>query len=225
MIVTIDGPAGSGKTTTAQAVARRLGFRHLDSGAFYRALTFAALRARIAPDHWDSLSMQELAALGVSARPDAEGFRLVVDGEDVTTRLRSAEVNAQVSRMARVPAVRRWLMDRLRGAADAGDLVADGRDMGTVVFPRADVKVYLVADIRKRAQRRLVQQGETNPQPTEVDAEVARLTERDRIDSERMLAPLRRADDAVAIDTTRLSFDEQVDRIASLVNQRRGVQA
>ncbi|MGH7552389.1 MAG: (d)CMP kinase [Longimicrobiales bacterium] len=220
MIVTIDGPAGSGKSTTAQAVARRLGFRHLDSGAFYRALTLAALRAGVSPEIWDSLEMQELAALAVSAKPDAEGFRLLVDGQDVATRLRSPEVNANVSRMARVPAVRRWLMDRLRGAAENCDLVADGRDMGTVVFPHAEVKVFLTADVGERATRRLVQQGEDHPRPAEIDAEVARLAERDRIDSERTVAPLRRAEDAIAIDNTSLTFDEQVEYIVALVRSR-----
>lgn len=219
MVVTIDGPAGSGKSTTAREVARRLGFRHLDSGAFYRALTLAALRAGIPVAQWDSLTLQQLSALGVTAVPSEEGHRLLVHGQDVSGAIRSPEVNAHVSAMARVPAVRQWLLDRLRAAAADGDLVADGRDMGTIVFPTAELKVFLTADLAARAERRLLQQGSTTP-TAEMEAEVRRLAERDRIDSERSAAPLRRPPDATVIDTTSLSFDEQVDRIVGLVRGR-----
>lgn len=219
MIVTIDGPAGSGKSTTAREVARRLGFRHLDSGAFYRALTLAALRAGIPIAQWDSLTLPQLSALAVTAVPSEEGHRLLVHGHDVSGAIRSPEVNASVSAMARVPAVRQWLLDRLRAAASGADLVADGRDMGTIVFPDAEVKVFLTADLTARAARRLLQQGSATP-AADIEAEVRRLAERDRIDSERSAAPLRRPPDATVIDTTALSFDEQVDRIVELVHGR-----
>jgi cytidylate kinase len=123
--------------------------------------------------------------------------------------------------MARVPNVRRWLLEQLRGAARGNDLVTDGRDMGTVVFPAAELKVFLTAQLSTRARRRLQQQGHRAPGDTEIAAEVERLAQRDRIDSERAHAPLRRADDAVDIDTTALGFDEQVTRIVELARERR----
>ena len=159
MIIAIDGPAGSGKSSTARAVAHRLGFRHLDSGAFYRALTFAALRAGLAPERWPDMTAEELDALGVHARATESGYHLYAENEDLTARLRGAEVNENVSAMASVPAVRDWLMGQLRGAARLGSLVADGRDIGTVVFPDAELKVFLTADPAERARRRLLEQG------------------------------------------------------------------
>ena len=220
MIVTIDGPAGSGKSSTARAVARALGFRHLDSGAFYRALTHAALAAGLDFEAWDALSADDLDRLDVSSEPAGEGYRMTVGGRDVSREIRSPDVNHHVSRMARVPAVRAWLLGQQRAARARGSLVADGRDMGTVVFPDADLKVYLVADPRERARRRLREQGTAQPTDAEVGAEADRLLARDRTDSERETAPLRRADDAVEIDTTTLSFDEQVARIVALARER-----
>jgi CMP/dCMP kinase len=220
MIVAIDGPAGSGKSTTARAVARRLGFRHLDSGAFYRALTHAALAAGIPAQHWDALDEPALAALGVRAEPGEEGYHFFAGDEAIDAALRSADVNAHVSLMARVPGVRAWLLGRLRAAAENGDLVADGRDIGTVVFPDAELKIFLVADPAERARRRLREQGVATPTPRELDAEIERLRGRDRIDSERAIAPLRKADDAIEIDTSRLSFEEQVERVAGLARAR-----
>lgn len=221
MIIAIDGPAGSGKSSTARAVARALGIRHLDSGAFYRALTWAALAEGIPPERWQELSADALDALGVAAEPGDGGFRMLVRGNDVSEAIRSPEVNAHVSTMARVPAVREWLLEQLRAAAKEGDLVADGRDIGTVVFPDAELKVFLVADPEVRARRRLVQQGIADPSADEIAAEKARLVERDRIDSEREVAPLRKAEDAVELDTTALDFDEQVRRILALAENAR----
>jgi cytidylate kinase len=220
MIITIDGPAGSGKSSTARAVARALGFRHLDSGAFYRALTYAALERGIPREHWEELSADQLDALEVGTRPVEEGYAMTVRGTDVSDEIRSQRVNAHVSHMARVPAVRTWLLEQLRAARDAGDLVTDGRDMGTVVFPDADLKVFLVCAPETRARRRLAERSEPD-EPGTVAAEVARLVERDRIDSERAVAPLRRAEDAIELDTTGLSFADQVALIAKLARERR----
>jgi CMP/dCMP kinase len=221
MIIAIDGPAGSGKSSTARAVARELGFRHLDSGAFYRALTWSALRTGRHPDEWPRLSQADLDELDVSAEPAAEGFRMRVAGEDVSEAIRSADVNAHVSAMARVPAVRDWLLERLRETGRASHLVADGRDIGTVVFPDAGLKIFLVADPAERARRRLLQMGLPQDEAS-VEAEVKRIEERDRTDSTRDVAPLRAAADAVTLDTTGLGFGEQVARIVELARSRMG---
>jgi cytidylate kinase len=216
VIIAIDGPAGSGKSTTAEAVARALGFRHLDSGAFYRALTHAALHADWPEEQWDHLRPEQLDALGVNARAVDDGLRLYAHDEDITHRLRTPEVNAHVSQMARVPSVRSWLLSRLRAVGQGTDLVADGRDMGTVVFPDAQLKVFLTADPETRARRRLAEQGRTEPGEEELAAETARLAGRDRVDSERTISPLRPAEDAVLLDTTGLSFEDQVRAIVVL---------
>jgi cytidylate kinase len=224
MIIAIDGPAGSGKSSTARAVAHRLGFRHLDSGAFYRALTLAALRAGIPVDEWPALTPDRLDGLGVFAEAAHPGFRMRIHGDDVSDAIRRPEVNAHVSAMARVPAVRDWLLGTLRDTASSTDLVADGRDVGTVVFPDADLKVFLVAEAHERARRRLQQMGLATDEQA-IAGEVLRIQERDRIDSSRDVAPLRRADDARVLDTTELSFEEQVATIvrwATELEQRRG---
>lgn len=214
MIIAIDGPAGSGKSSTARAVAHRLGFRHLDSGAFYRAITCAAMKRGLPASDWPGLSAEQLEGLNVEGRATGHGFRMFIDGVDASRQIRQAEVNANVSAMASVPAVRGWLLGTLRAAARSHDLVADGRDIGTVVFPGAELKVFLVADPAERARRRLLQMG----LPTDdgsVNAEIRRIEERDRTDASREAAPLRQADDARILDTTGLSFDEQVDTIVA----------
>ena len=222
IIIALDGPAGSGKSSTARAVAERLGYRHLDSGAFYRAITLAALRAGIPAERWGELSAAELDSLGVGSVPDERGYRMTLHGADVSAEIRSAEVNAHVSRMAAVPAVREWLMGALRQAGERGGLVADGRDIGTVVFPAAELKAFLVCSPDERARRRLREQGHESPGDDEVRAESERLLGRDAIDSGRAVAPLAQAPDAVEVDTTGLGFDEQVERIVRLARERAG---
>lgn len=221
MIIAIDGPAGSGKSSTAKEVARRLGFRHLDSGAFYRAITFAALQKGIPPQQWKDLDHAALDELKVRSEPGDSGFDWFIGDRDVTTEIRSPEVNAHVSPMAAVPAVREWLMDQLRAAAESSSLVADGRDIGTVVFPQADLKVFLIAQSETRAKRRLAETGNANPSYVEIQNEVDRLGLRDRIDSTRATAPLKQAADAVVIDTSHLSFEDQVETIVKLAEKIR----
>jgi CMP/dCMP kinase len=216
IIIAIDGPAGSGKSSTARAVANALRYRHLDSGAFYRTITLAALRAGIPSEHWETLSGERLEAFGVAGRPHGGGYQMSIAGDAVGDAIRAPEVNAHVSRMAAVPAVRGWLMGALRHAGERGGLVADGRDIGSVVFPDAELKVFLVAAPEERARRRLLEQGAAEPDLAQIRAEVARLTDRDLRDSTRAVAPLLRAADAVLLDTTGLAFDAQVRAIVRL---------
>ncbi|MBW3630858.1 MAG: (d)CMP kinase [Gemmatimonadetes bacterium] len=216
MIIAIDGPAGSGKSSTASAVAAALQYRHLDSGAFYRAVTRAALDSGIPPERWAELTRDEVDALGVGAAPQGPAYRITIGGVDAMEAIRAPEVNAHVSRMAAVPAVRDWLFGALRSAGERGGLVADGRDIGTVVFPDAELKVFLVCAPEERARRRLREQGIDATDTTEIHRETERLTGRDTADSTRAVAPLARAADAVLVDTTGLEFDEQVNAILRL---------
>lgn len=219
-MIAIDGPAGSGKSSTARAVASRLGYLHLDSGAFYRAITLAALEEGIPAEEWATLSIGQLEALGVTSRRTQNGYTLQIDGAEVGDRIRAPEVNTHVSRMAAVPTVRDWLLSALRAAGSSGGLVADGRDIGTIVFPDAELKIFLIADPAERARRRLREQGSADPSPQDVETETARLIERDRQDEDRETAPLLQAQDAVLLDTTHLSLDQQVGRIVELAHQR-----
>lgn len=212
-IVTIDGPAGSGKSTTARAVARRLGFRHLDSGALYRALTFALLDAGIAPDRWPQLTPADLDPFRIVLRPGDDGFAVVLDSRVLDAELRSPQVTDRVSELSQLPVVRTWLLAHQRAAGALGWLVADGRDMGTVVFPDADLKVFLTASLEERARRRLRERGITEPGTTQLKAEMRRLEARDERDQRRTLSPLRSPEGAVFVDTTQLSFDAQVEAI------------
>ncbi len=217
-VVTLDGPAGSGKTTTAREVARRLGFRHLDSGALYRALAYGLLEAGIEPDRWEDLGEGDLRTLGVGMRPAETDYDVYLGDRPLGPEIRSERITVHSSRLAKLPAVRAHLLDLQREVGRRGGLVADGRDMGTVVFPDAEVKVYLSADLTERARRRLL---ETHANPTDADVREAahRLDRRDRADSERRLSPLRKPQDAFVLDTTTLSFDEQVEAVVARVRR------
>ena len=212
-LVTLDGPAGVGKSTTARAVARALGYRYLDSGALYRSVTFALLSAGIPEPEWPSLSAEALADLGLEVRPAGETVEILYRGRPLEEELRSERVTRRVSGLAQVPAVRRWLYQAQRAAAREGHLVADGRDMGTVVFPEARTKVFLTADVRERARRRLGDRGVRAPGDEELREEAQRLGARDTQDQTRAVAPLRIPDGALVLDTTDLTFDAQVRRI------------
>jgi cytidylate kinase len=207
MIVSIDGPAGAGKSTVARALATRLGFRYLDTGAMYRALTWLAKREGVALDKGDRLG--ELAV----ANPvdfDEQG-RCFIAGADVTSAIRRAEIDRLVPVVARHPEVREVMRERQRELADDGDVVIEGRDIGTVVVPGAPVKVYLQADSQVRAGRRLAERPELD-----ADALATDLRARDQSDAARMQP----ADDALQIDTTNLTVDKVVDQIEQLVRER-----
>jgi cytidylate kinase len=217
-VIAIDGPSASGKSSTARAVARILGFAHLDSGALYRGVTLVAIDERIRPgaDFDANLVLQQTERRGLMLQFDGEGFMCYLDGEPAESRIRSAEVTASVSAVSAVPAVREWVNGRLRALARAGQsVVVDGRDIGTVVFPEAHLKIFLTASAHTRASRRLTQRGDV-ADAGRLEAETAALAARDAADSSRNVAPLRMADDAVALDGTLLTFEQQVERIVEL---------
>ncbi|MBV9039366.1 MAG: (d)CMP kinase [Acidimicrobiia bacterium] len=206
-VVAIDGPAGSGKSTVARAVAERLGVAYLDTGAMYRSVSFAALRDGVDPADGEALA--KLAGnLDIGL-----GERVLVDGIDATAAIRGADVTAIVSTVSAHPAVRADMVRRQREwAAEHGGGVAEGRDIGTVVFPDADVKVFLTASEEERARRR--QRDDRAP---DVNAVAADLARRDALDSNRATSPLVAADDAVVIDTTGRTVDDVVDQIVGML--------
>jgi cytidylate kinase len=221
-IVAIDGPAASGKSSTARLVAQALGFCHVDSGALYRALTLLAQQALGAPETWTADAVVGAArARGVAAVPAGVTLDVRVAGRPVGEAIRTEAVTREVSRVAAMPAVRDYVNALLRESARDGGVVMDGRDIGTVVFPDADVKVFLAADPSERARRRLLERGRS-PDACALRAETDALVARDGRDAGRDVAPLRPAPDAVALDTTHLSLAEQVRRVVELVRAAGG---
>jgi cytidylate kinase len=217
-VVAIDGPAASGKSSTAAAVARRLGFLHVDSGALYRGLT------RVALDLGAPFEAARIIAhaeeRGLEYRLASGGQAVWLDGREAESRIRSEDITAAVSEVSALPPVRDWVNRRLRGLARPDRvLVLDGRDIGTAVFPEAALKVYLVASPGVRAERRIRQRGEPFD-PDRLHSETSRIAARDAADSGRAVAPLRPAADAIEIDTSGLTFDQQVDRIVALCRER-----
>ncbi len=216
LTVTIDGPAASGKSSTARMVAERLRALHVDSGSLYRAVTAVRLRDGEDSQLWTEESVLR-AAERVSFQPGETTFLACIDGSPQEAEIRGDPVTALVSLVATMPHVRLWVNDRVRDAAAAHDVVADGRDMGTVVFPEATLKVWLVALPRERARRRLLQRTGREPSPAELETETDELEGRDLRDSEQTQP----AADAVWVDTTGITQPEQVERIVSLAQERR----
>ena len=218
-VIAIDGPSASGKSSTARAVADALGFAHLDSGSLYRGMTLVGLREMArrgipgndpARDLAPETLLRAAEDRGLMLQPDEGGFAAYLEGEPVDDELRSAEVTARVSAISAIPVVREWINARLRAMVRAGqNVVVDGRDIGTVVFPDADLKIFLTASPEARAGRRISQRG-VAAQPEGLNAEAAALAARDHADSTRAVAPLRAAPDAVHLDTTSMGFSEQV---------------
>ncbi len=214
MAITIDGPAASGKSSTAQMVAERIGFLHIDSGSLYRAATAAALRAMPDTADWrEDLVLR--AAGGVSLAAARTSFYPVIGGRSVEGEIRGESVTGNVSAVAKMPAMREWVNDAVRAAATGRNIVADGRDMGTVVFPNAGLKIFLVADAAERARRRLRQRGEELEAQAVAD-ETQRIAGRDARDAAQTLP----AKDAVVMDTTALTQAEQLEKIVTLARER-----
>lgn len=210
IVIAIDGPAGAGKSTVGRAVADRLGVGYLDTGAMYRAVTFAALRRGIDPG--DPTSNDEVAALATAVDMVLDGSSVHVDGVDATVEIRGREVTAAVSGVAANSGVRAELVRRQRSwVAEHGGGVVEGRDIGSVVFPDATLKLFVTASPRVRAERRVAELG------GDVDEVEASIIQRDRNDSTRADSPLTETSDAVVVDTTGLSIDEVVDHVLELM--------
>ncbi len=210
-VIAIDGPAGSGKSTTARLVAKKLRFMYLDTGAMYRAVTLKALRRKV-----DLSCEQQVVDLLQDTRLNlvlANGrFQVLLDDEDVTRKIRRLRVSQQVPTVAALPAVRKWLVALQRTFGKHGRIVADGRDIGTVVFPNARLKIFLTASLEERARRRLrdfARSGEN----IDLEQVIAELKARDEMDSTRAASPLTKASDAIELDTTHLSIEQQVNFI------------
>jgi cytidylate kinase len=217
LVVAIDGPAASGKSSTAHLVARRAGLYHVDSGALYRAATAAQLRIQPDASRWTEAALLVAArVVGLEAR--TTGFRPTIAGGDIDAEIRGAAVTRHVSLVAQMPGIRAWVNDQIRALARRYEIVVDGRDIGTVVFPDAALKVFLVADPWERARRRLVERFEQAPTEAEIAEETDRLVQRDARDATQTV----QAKDAILIDTTTLTQDEQVSRIVALVDAARG---
>jgi len=214
VVIAIDGPAGAGKSTIARRLAERLGFTYIDTGAMYRAVALWAMRQNA-----DPADMHRLEQLALAAEIELSAQRVLLNGEDVTSAIRAPEVGRQASVVAAIPGVRRALVEKQRSLGARTSVIMEGRDIGTVVFPHADIKVFLDADPRERVSRRLRDfrdQGEAS-QP---EAVAAQISERDQRDRSRAEAPLTQAPDAVYIDSTSLSLEQVEEEILKLVRAR-----
>jgi CMP/dCMP kinase len=213
LIIAIDGPSGVGKGTVARAIASELGYRHVDSGAMYRAVGWKALQAGVPFDRED-----QIAAIAAASSITITATVVSIDGTDVTRAIRTPEIDKAAASVARLPKVREILVDRQRALGEGGGIVMEGRDIGTVVFPDADVKLYLDASAEERARRRANDPARSSPAAL---AEVATLlSERDRSDSTRAASPLYAAADATVIDTTDAPIEEVVERVMALVRAK-----
>jgi len=216
--IAIDGPAAAGKSTVAKIVAKDLSYIYIDTGAMYRALTYIALKQNLDIENEEKLANM-LSFINIILKPVQEGQLVFVNNEDVTDVIRSNEVTRNVSIVAKHPKVREEMVRRQRKMANGGGVVMDGRDIGTHVLPNAELKIFLKASVEERAKRRF---EENLKKGFESDLEKLKeeIRKRDKLDSEREVAPLKKADDAVEIDTTSLTIDEVVEKIKQLVKGR-----
>jgi len=219
LIIAIDGPSGAGKGTVARAVARELGYKHIDSGAMYRAVGWKSLRDGVPLDN-----EAEVAALAERSTIEVSTTRVTIDGHDVTRAIRTPEIDRAATAVARLPRVRAILVDRQRQLGTGGGIVMEGRDIGTVVFPQADVKVYLDASPEERARRRASDPAHTGG-PAAVSDVATALIQRDEIDRTRTASPLYAAPDAVIVDTTGKNVDEVVRDVLEVIAMKQGLGA
>ncbi len=221
MIITIDGPVATGKSTIARKLAEALGYIYFDTGAMYRALTYAIIKSQIDINNLEALQ-KFLDSCDFDLRIHRVGRRYVVNGEDVTDQIRSRDVTSHVSQIAALSAVRDKLVFIQRELAKGVNVVFEGRDMGTVVFPDADLKIFLTGRVEVRAQRRLLEIQQERPQEADgltLEQVMQEISERDRLDSTREISPLKKAKDAFVVDTSDLSVDEIVFQIFECKDQ------
>lgn len=217
IVVAIDGPAGAGKSTIAKLVASDIGYAYIDTGAMYRSVTWKWLQT--GADFNEAAISKLSQTMVIEFKPEANVNRVFVDGVEVTSAIRSAEVTANVSRVAAIGPVREAMVDQQRRMGETGGILMDGRDIGTVVFPNAQLKIFLTATVEERAMRRykeLVAKGE-NVDLKQLQADIAL---RDKQDSEREISPLRQAEDAIYLDTSDMNIDQVVAEIKKLVKER-----
>ena len=215
MAIAIDGPAASGKSSTAKAIARALGFRHVDSGALYRAATAARVRRGDNVEEWTEQDVLDAASI-VSLSPTETGFTPLLDGQNAESEMRGEAVTSKVSIVAKMPGVREWVNSMVRQANEDHDVVVDGRDIGTVVFPEAGLKIFLNATPGERARRRLLERHGRVPTDDEIAEETGKIVLRDEMDAAQSV----RSPDAVVIDTTHLEQAEQIGQIVELARSR-----
>lgn len=215
LIVAIDGPAGAGKSTVAARLAAKFGLLNLESGAMYRAFALKALEKGVASDN--DAALEQLAAVtSIALEPTPSGNRVLLDGTDVTARVRDAAVTKAASQVSVHPAVRRWMVELQRGLGEKGGIVMEGRDIGTVVFPHADIKIFLDASPEARGERRYEQSGKR----ASAAVILKEIRERDERDRSREQSPLKPAPDAVVIDSTHLTLEEVVGKATELITAR-----
>ncbi len=218
LVIAIDGPAGAGKSTIAARLARKLGYVNLESGAMYRALALKAIENEVSFD--DEGALLQLARNSrIALQPQADGNRVLLDGRDVSRRIRERDVTDAASRVSVHPAVRAWMVERQREMGKDGGVIMEGRDIGTVVFPAADVKIFLEAAADVRVERRMKQRGAAAGKATAVAAE---LQKRDRRDRTRTTSPLVPAPDAVILDSTDLTIEQVVETAEQLIQEKLG---
>ncbi len=222
LVIAIDGPAGAGKSTIASRLARKLGYVNIESGAMYRALALRAVERGVSADDEDALvALAQGSSIELS--PALDGNRVLLDGRDVSDRIRQTDITEAASRLSVHPRVREWMVDRQREMGAGGGVVMEGRDIGTKVFPGAEVKIFLDADPEVRAGRRLQQRAPATPDEARSIAD--ELRRRDQRDSTRKESPLVPAADAVILDSTNLSIDEVIARALEIIDRRRAHRA